>query len=418
MASIETKTDNNPNIIQINGALNIVNNLNSIVTTSMDSSVSDLKDSNVLGLRNSTIPDLKDSQPKIVKQKRVKLDRNKMTQDEKVAETKRQNEKRKILRKEEIKQENISLARRNAMKTNCLDVIKSLRQLLSYNDDSKIGKFYETMKLEPENKVEYDLDDLDASDFDSSDSEIDEDDGEDTDDEVDEEERQIFKVIPWNKNKYEKMQITIKSFDTLSSVTIDGMNASLSVVLRGIMDDTLKDISSANSDDKSIIKTYIDSKYNLEYLTILKLYCGIYQGNRPLYKFERPLKSNTDLLESVVPIEVNSIRMPMDEAQIQAVTDVTFYTILSNAKVNIFEMLNIADYYNVIGLKELLAASQALPIKKLEEEKGGLNLEKMAESLIADYTSALGKDLNDELKAKFAEFLVNCKKEIPEYTNA
>ena len=384
------------------------------------------------------------------KQVRTKLDRKEMSEDEKKKETERQNAKRKILRAKEIEQSKRDILKRNKMRSDRMAIIRELCAALNV----KFEKILSTnLKEELEAKAEVpeedeNLEDLNASDFDSSpsESENDERDPDETDDEVDEEERQAFKVTAWNKIKYQDsddQRIIVRLIvnnentsnqlsligdvkDTIipmvanaNSVTFSGVDASLSTVLRGLMNDAIKQ----NDKEREII-VEIPSKYPKKYIDIIRLYCKMYGGVRPIYKVERPMKSDPDILKSCIPIEImyddaKIMKLPVgrqsiEDAQIQAKYDVIFYDVIKEAGIDLWTMLEVSDYYNVIGLKELLCAIAAKPIKSIDDEVKKDNLLKMCNSLAKQF-----QELGGENKEKFTmainEAMLEIEKEIAEF---
>ena len=241
--------------------------------------------------------------------KKSKMDRTKMTEDEKKAETTRQNTKRKIRRQQEILQEKKDIQNRNRMREHRLVIVKRLCTLLNLDmNNSGCETLAKELKAEPEAPMpDEDLEDYNASDFDSSESEGEDDNvaGDETDDEVDEEERQLFKITPWTPKKYENLLISLGFEGTLDKVIIQGVDASMSIVLRKIMDDEFKH---AISEQKMTIP--MESKYSKKYVEIMKLYCEMHQGCRQVYKVERPMNNNVangthaSILESCIPIEL------------------------------------------------------------------------------------------------------------------
>lgn len=376
---------------------------------------------------------------KIPKQKRPKIDRKLITEDEKKKEIERQNIKRRALRAAEIEQSKKDVVKRNRMREDRMAIIRELCAILKWDINTNPSKY---LKEQLEAKAELpepdeNLDDLNASDFDSSasESENDEPDPDETDDEVDDEEREHFRVIPWNKKKYQDSEdqkivvilesevqpskcdidlcaqqspaqsyanctsnppslITnntqIKSTDTKDNVSVNqlnltisngvsdnyvkipGLDASLSVLLRELIDDTIKHHTGGR---EIIVK--IPHKYSNVYINIIRLYCAMYKGVRPIYKVERPMKSDPDILNSCIPIELlyndaKIIGLPVgrqsiEDSNIEAKFDIIFYEIMKQAGIDLWVLLDVANYYNVIGLKELLCAHAAMPIKVIDD---------------------------------------------------
>jgi hypothetical protein len=353
------------------------------------------------------------------KQKKSKMDRTKMTEEEKKLETTRQNNKRKIQRQKEIEQEHKAVQARHISRDHRIKIAKQLCSLLNLDPNNSgsetLGKELKTeLETFPEDE---NLDDYNASDFDSSDSdgEDDFDAGDETDDEVDEEERQLFKIAPWNRKKYENLSITIEPDSSTDKITIQGMDASMSTVFRKIMNEEIKQDNSTDN-----INVTIKSKYPMKHMQIIKLYCEMHQGLRQIYKIERPMNNGT-ILESCIPIELNTAdakvlgypigRQSIDDAKIQATYDVIFYELMRVAKIDLFKMLEITDYYNVVGFKELLAAVPALLLKKIDSliETGGLT--GMAKSLINSLIENCG-DTQTNFDEMLANLIVECEKEI------
>lgn len=368
----------------------------------------------------TVIPETKEKPVVESRPKKQKMDRTKMTEEEKKLETTKQNNKRKIQRQREIEQERKAVQARHTSRDHRLKIAKLLCNILNLNPNiSGSETLNKELKMEPETFPEDEnLDDYNASDFDSSDSdgEDDFDAADETDDEVDEEERQLFKIIPWNKKKYENMSITIEC-ENQTKIVIQGMDASMSTVFRKIMNEEIKQ-------DKDIgNNVHIISKYPVKYMQIIKLYCEMHQGCRQIYKIERPMNNSQSILESCIPIELSTAdakilgypigRQSIDDAKIQATYDVIFYELMRVAKIDLFKMLEITDYYNIVGFKELLAAIPALLLKKIDSLIESVGLIGMAESLFNSLRENCG-DTQANFDQTLAELITECKKEIAE----
>lgn len=363
--------------------------------------------------------------------KKPKLDRTKMSEDEKKREIDRQNLKRKVLRAKELAQEKKDVIRRNRMKEDRIKIIRALCTVLGLDITKTTSENLKKALAEAAEKSPDDenMDDLNASDFDSSASEEENGgaDSDETDDEIDEEERQLFRVVPWDRKKYMdtdtqtiRVVIDCPAADLSHDIILSGLDASLSVLFREMINDAIKNDQGITNN----ITVRLHSKYSKQYIDCIRLYCEMYAGCRPIYKVERPMKSNV-ILDSCIPIELNTAdakvfgfpigRQSVEDAKIQSTFDVIFYELLIEAKIDIPEMLEIADFYNIIGFKELLAAAMAIPIKQIDDDISKLGMFQMCEKLIKTYQTVYCGANAAKYDAKVAEALAECKHEIEEF---
>lgn len=341
------------------------------------------------------------------KKVKVKIDRTKLSAEEKEFHRKKYNEL--LARKrQKMKAEYLATQERRKQEDDSFNKLHTeLCKLYSVEHKS-----IETKEIKSEEPV---LDEEEASDFDSSpesESEDEEPDPDDTDSEVDEEERQLFKVIPWDAKKYENLTVYIDTTSVtekneFTKIIIPGIDASLSVLIREVMDDHLK-----HHPDVKIVDLQDKKGYGYKALSTMAYYMKMYNGNQPIYKLERPLKNHTNLMDSCKPIEIRGKRMNEDDAKRQFSKDEAFYKTIIQANANIEALFELSDYYNVVGLKNLFAAIYGASNKKVISEFK--DLRSFMESLIAEQVAFYGSD-KSKVENLIKEVKEECEAMIKEY---